>query len=103
VMKTMTVIGRLVDVLGRPLKGVQVANHAGRTFTEPTGVFALELSERTPTLDISRGDEALCQLRIDRPNGSAAGEHVIAGDLICGKATPEAEQTSVSSASNDDA
>jgi hypothetical protein len=103
VMKTMTVIGRLVDVLGRPLKGVQVANHAGRTFTEPTGVFALELSEHTPTLDISRGDEALCQLRIDKPSGSAAGEHVMAGDLVCGKAIPAAQQTSVSSASNNEA
>jgi hypothetical protein len=103
VMKTMTVIGRIVDVLGKPLKGVQVANHAGRTFTEPTGFFALELSERTPTLDISRGDVALCRLTIEKTAGASVGEHVMAGDLTCGDPAQAAERANDSSASKNEA
>lgn len=83
VMQTMTVFGRLVDAQGQPLSGVEVANHAGRTFSEPNGYFSLELSARTPTLAISRGDTALCQLQVVPDNDSAPDQPVLVGDLRC--------------------
>jgi hypothetical protein len=83
VMQTMTVFGRLVDGQGQPLSGVEVANHAGRTFSEPNGYFSLELSSRTPTLAISRGDTALCQLQVVPEDGSTPDQPVLVGDLRC--------------------
>ncbi|VWC74078.1 CS1-pili formation C-terminal domain-containing protein [Burkholderia contaminans] len=39
VMKTVTVLGRVVNEQGEPLRGACVLNHAGRAVTEADGFF----------------------------------------------------------------
>ncbi|WP_279505587.1 CS1-pili formation C-terminal domain-containing protein [Aeromonas veronii] len=51
-LRTVTVIGRLLDKQGAPLKGAMVVNHAGRTVSEADGFFALEMSERNPNFQV---------------------------------------------------
>ena len=83
VLKTFTVLGRLLNAEGQPLKGAQVLNHAGRTFTEPDGFFSLELSEQTPTLEISQGNDRLCSLSIDKDLSKMSDKSLMVGDLLC--------------------
>lgn len=52
VLRTLTVIGRLLDSQGRPLRGAQVINHASRSVSEADGFFAVEMSESTPSLEV---------------------------------------------------
>ena len=84
VLRTLTVLGRLVDRAGQPLRGAQVVNHAGRSVSEDGGYFAVEMSESTPTLEIRQNGTALCLLRLD-PTVLVREEGVLlAGDQVCG-------------------
>lgn len=83
VMRTVTVVGRLIGPDGQAKKGVQIRNHAGRTWPENDGVFTLELSRRHPTIDVFDGDHKQCTLDLrDRLNGRDDGVAVL-GDLPC--------------------
>lgn len=82
-MKTTTVFGRLLDGSGHPLKGVHVLNHASRGVTEADGFFSMELSTKTPTLEVVRGDKSLCRLTLDPKALSSEGDVLMAGDLSC--------------------
>ncbi|ARP85103.1 CS1-pili formation C-terminal domain-containing protein [Bordetella genomosp. 9] len=84
VMKTVTVMGRVVDEEGEPLKGAHVVNHAGRAVTEADGFFTLEMSERTPTVTIRHRDVAQCELSLDGPNIERDADTLMVGDLQCG-------------------
>ena len=64
-MKTVTVIGRLLDGQGTPLKGAMVVNHAGRTVSEADGFFAVEMSERNPSLQVEFHGAQQCDLALD--------------------------------------
>lgn len=82
-LKTTTVFGRLLDGGGRPLKGVHVLNHASRGVTEADGFFSMELSTKSPTLEVVRGDTALCRLTLDLSSLASEGDVLMAGDLSC--------------------
>ena len=69
VMKTVTVIGRLLDGQGMPLKGAMVVNHAGRTVSEADGFFAVEMSERNPSLQVEYQGSQQCNLALDTAQG----------------------------------
>lgn len=86
VMKTVTVIGRLVDPAGEPIGGAQVINHAGRTVTESDGLFTLELHEKNPVITVEHASGAQCEIRLN-PGNQKQGDMVFAGNLLCSDIT----------------
>jgi len=87
VMRTMTVIGRLLDPAGRPVPGAMVINHASRSVTETDGFFAVEMSQSTPTLEVRVDGKRHCLVRIDAARGERDQDVVMMGDLVCSPRT----------------
>ncbi|MBC2677176.1 TcfC E-set like domain-containing protein [Pseudomonas baltica] len=83
VVRTVTVLGRVVDHEGRALKGAQVINHASRSVTEADGFFALEMSESNPTLEIRQGGVQRCLLTLDTHTSKREQDVLLLGDLSC--------------------
>ncbi|VVP86361.1 CS1-pili formation C-terminal domain-containing protein [Pseudomonas fluorescens] len=83
VMKTLTVLGRLVDAQGRPLKGHHVINHASRGVTEVDGFFSMEMNAGSPTLEVRQGNQLLCQFRLDASRHRSENNVLMIGDLRC--------------------
>ncbi|WP_345830786.1 CS1-pili formation C-terminal domain-containing protein [Erwinia sp. HDF1-3R] len=92
VMKTLTIMGRLVDNQGRPLGGASVINHAGRTVTESDGMFTLELHEKEPVIRIEHPSMTQCEIRLD-PETKKRDSLIFAGNVACGKTTLADNQT----------
>ncbi|MGV8888679.1 MAG: CS1-pili formation C-terminal domain-containing protein [Pseudomonas sp.] len=83
VMKTLTVLGRLVDPQGKPLKGHHVINHASRGVTEVDGFFSMEMNAGSPTLEVRQGNQLLCQFRLDASRHRSENNVLMIGDLRC--------------------
>ena len=83
VMKTVTVLGRLLDEQGQPLKGHHVINHASRGVSEVDGFFSMEMNAGSPTLEVRYANQLLCQFRLDPDNASHEGDVLMIGDLRC--------------------
>ncbi|WP_050462084.1 TcfC E-set like domain-containing protein [Herbaspirillum autotrophicum] len=83
VTRTLTVLGRLVDTEGLPLKGLHVVNHAGRSVSEADGVFVLEMSARTPTIEVRNRDIVLCSLKVDPGSHRKEDDMLMLGDVRC--------------------
>ena len=83
VMKSVTVLGRLLDEQGQPLKGHHVINHASRGVSEVDGFFSMEMNAGSPTLEVRYGDRLLCQFRLDPDNAGREGDVLMIGDLRC--------------------
>jgi hypothetical protein len=83
VMKTLTVLGRLVDPQGRPLKGHHVINHASRGVSEVDGFFSMEMNAGSPTLEVRYADQLLCQFRLDTDQHRSENNVLMIGDLRC--------------------
>ncbi|MBK5552130.1 CS1-pili formation C-terminal domain-containing protein [Pseudomonas sp. TH03] len=83
VMKTLTVLGRLVDSQGQPLKGHHVINHASRGVTEVDGFFSMEMNAGAPTLEVRQGNQLLCQFRLDASRHRSENNVLMIGDLRC--------------------
>ncbi|MBW3811401.1 fimbrial biogenesis outer membrane usher protein [Aeromonas hydrophila] len=83
VMKTVTVIGRLLDGQGAPLKGAMVVNHAGRTVSEADGFFAVEMSERNPSLQVEYQGVQQCDLALDTTQIKRQQQILLVGDVAC--------------------
>lgn len=84
-MKTVTVIGRLLDEQGAPLRGAMVVNHAGRTVTEADGFFAVEMSARNPVLRMEMDGSQRCEITIDAEPALLQRDIMLLGDLPCQK------------------
>lgn len=82
VMRTVTVMGRLLDDRGKPLRGAMLVNHASRGVSEADGFFVVEVSESTPTLEVTHQGRQLCVLRV-RPEGPREDGVLLAGDQRC--------------------
>ncbi|WP_421202727.1 CS1-pili formation C-terminal domain-containing protein [Aeromonas sp. 602658] len=82
-MKTVTVIGRLLDEKGAPLKGAMVVNHAGRTMSEVDGFFAVEMSARNPILKMEINGISQCETVVDVPTLPINSRILFLGDLAC--------------------
>ena len=76
VMRTLTVMGQLQDEHGRPLGGAHVFNHAGRSVSEASGFFTLEMSASQPTLEVRHPTLGECRFSL------LAGEHPREGDVV---------------------
>ena len=83
VMKTLTVLGRLIDPQGNPLKGHHIINHASRGVSEVDGFFSMEMNAGSPTLEVRHGSQLLCQFRLDPNNGRTENNVLMIGDLRC--------------------
>ncbi|MVV52136.1 pilus assembly protein PapC [Pseudomonas sp. PB120] len=83
VMKTLTVLGRLIDPQGNPLKGHHIINHASRGVSEVDGFFSMEMNAGSPTLEVRHGDQLLCQFRLDPSRGRTENHVLMIGDLRC--------------------
>ncbi|WP_244650956.1 MULTISPECIES: TcfC E-set like domain-containing protein [unclassified Pseudomonas] len=83
VVRTVTVLGRVIDRHGLALKGAQVINHASRSVTEADGFFALEMSESNPTLEVRQGGIQRCLLTLDTQAGTREQDVMLFGDLSC--------------------
>ena len=81
--KTLTVLGRLLDPQGKPLKGHHVINHASRGVTEVDGFFSMEMNAGSPTLEVRRGEQLLCQFRLDPSKARTENNLMLIGDLRC--------------------
>lgn len=85
VMKTVTVIGRVLDASGEPIRGGQVVNHASRSVTEHGGFFAVEMNASSPTLAIHHNDKQLCELTLDINAHPQENNALMVGDIQCAK------------------
>ena len=83
VLRTVTLLGRLVDEQGRGLAGVSVINHASRSVSEADGYFTVQMSQSAPSLDIRRAGQPLCSLTLDLAALRHEDEIVLTGDLPC--------------------
>ncbi|WP_219094554.1 TcfC E-set like domain-containing protein [Pseudomonas sp. UMAB-40] len=83
VMRTLTVLGRLIDPQGNPLKGHHIINHASRGVSEVDGFFSMEMNACSPTLEVRYGNQLLCQFRLDPSNGRTENNVLMIGDLRC--------------------
>ena len=83
VMKTVTVLGRLLDAQGKPLKGHHVINHASRGVTEVDGFFSMEMTANSPTLEVRYANQLLCQFRLDPSQARRESDVLMIGDLRC--------------------
>ena len=83
VLKTVTVIGRLVDHQQQPIRGGRVTNHAGHAVTEADGLFALEMSERNPQLVVKHADLGECLAELAPDRAQREGDVLLLGDVSC--------------------
>ena len=83
VMKTLTVLGRLIDAQGKPLKGLHVINHASRGVTEVDGFFSMEMNAGAPTLEVRQNNQLLCQFRLNENQHRRENNVLMIGDLRC--------------------
>ncbi|MCR4538720.1 CS1-pili formation C-terminal domain-containing protein [Pseudomonas sp. 18.1.10] len=83
VMKTVTVLGRLVDETGQPLRGHHVINHASRAVSEVDGFFSMEMTAGAPTLEVRFANQLLCQFRLDPAAARRESDVLMIGDLRC--------------------
>lgn len=83
VLRTVTVLGRLLDAQGQPMRGALVINHASRGVSEADGHFAVEMSESTPTLEIRSAGAVACLLTLDPAHLSREEDVLLAGDVRC--------------------
>ncbi|HKS12086.1 MAG TPA: CS1-pili formation C-terminal domain-containing protein [Pseudomonas sp.] len=83
VMRTVTVLGRLLDEQGKGLSGAQVINHASRSVTEADGFFAVEMSESTPVLEVRMAGQAACLLSLEPDRLTRENDLLMAGDQRC--------------------
>lgn len=84
VMKTVTVLGRLIDTAGQPLSGAKVVNHAGQSVSEADGFFSLEMHELTPELAVTHHSGTACNIRLPEVKEKREGDTLLAGTLTCG-------------------
>jgi hypothetical protein len=83
VMQTVTVLGRLIDAQGQPLKGHHVINHASRGVSEVDGFFSMEMTARSPTLEVRQDNQLLCRFRLDTSAARVENDVLMIGDLRC--------------------
>lgn len=76
VLRTITVMGHLRDAHDQPLAGAQVINHTGRSVSEASGFFTLEMSASQPTLEVRHPNVGECRLSL------LAGEHPSEDDVV---------------------
>ncbi|MGN5078259.1 CS1-pili formation C-terminal domain-containing protein [Aeromonas veronii] len=82
-MNTVTVIGRLLNKEGQPLRGAVVRNHIGRTMSENDGFFVMEMSKKNPSLQVEHDGRLQCQMLLNQDDKIWRQDTWLLGDLVC--------------------
>lgn len=83
----VTVIGRLLDGQGTPLKGAMVINHVDRTVSEADGFFAVEMSKHNSNLQVEYQGGQQCDLVLEMDRVKRQQAVLLLGDLVCSPLT----------------
>lgn len=83
VIKTLSVLGRLVDPQGRPMGGAQLLNQASSGVSEADGFFVMEMSESSPTLAVSFRGQPACNVRVNPDQYVRENKVLLVSDIIC--------------------
>lgn len=83
VMRTFTVMGQVLDAQGKGVRGVHVINHAGRSMSQDEGFFTLELSARTPVVELQYPNQVRCVVTMDESRYPREGNMLMVGGLQC--------------------
>ena len=83
VLKTLSVLGRLVDPQGRPMSGAHILNHASSGVSEADGFFVLEMSESSPTLEVSHRGQRACNVVLDPSKHKRENNVLLVADIVC--------------------
>ena len=83
VLKTLSVLGRLVDPQGRPMAGAHILNHASSGVTEADGFFVLEMSEASPSLEINHRGQPACSVVLEPGKHKRENNVLLVADIVC--------------------
>lgn len=83
VMRTVTVLGRIVDAKNNIIRGVEVRNHAGFAIPESDGVFVLEMSIENPQISILKDGNVLCDIDYSEKVKTNTSTLINSGNIIC--------------------
>ncbi|MFQ2312975.1 TcfC E-set like domain-containing protein [Aeromonas dhakensis] len=86
-VQTVTIIGRLLDGNGAPLKGAMVSNGLNRAFTEIDGFFTLDAVRSDPTFEVDLNGFLSCKNELTGSGDKEMLSQVInLGDYKCSTA-----------------
>lgn len=80
VKQMVTVSGRIRSENGSLLTNVRINNHIGRTTTDESGEFIMDIDKKYPTIDFNYGGDKRCEVELDLSQAHGA---VWVGDVIC--------------------
>ena len=83
VLKTLSVLGRIVDPQGRPMAGAHILNHASSGVTEADGFFVLEMSESSPSLEINHRGQPACSVVLNPAEHKRENNVLLVSDIVC--------------------
>ena len=83
VLKTLSVLGRLVDPQGSPMGGAYLLNNASSGVSEADGFFVLEMSELSPVLEVSYRGQPVCNVTLIPERYSRENDVLLAADVVC--------------------
>ncbi|MGX5085694.1 CS1-pili formation C-terminal domain-containing protein [Enterobacter sp. UPMP2052] len=80
VKQMVTVSGRIRAEDGTVMANARINNHIGRTRTDESGEFVMDVDKGYPTIDFSYGGNKTCEVALDLSNARGA---VWVGDVVC--------------------
>ncbi|MFC0226664.1 CS1-pili formation C-terminal domain-containing protein [Serratia aquatilis] len=80
VKQLVTVFGRMTTKNGQAIANAVVRNHIGKTTTDATGTFAMDVDKRFPSVSLVREDSGICEVDLDLDK--ARGVKWV-GNVIC--------------------
>ncbi len=83
VLKTLSVLGRLVGPQGRPMGGAYLLNSAGSGVSEADGFFVLEMSESSPVLEVSYRGQPACNVALKPEQYTRENNVLLVADVVC--------------------
>ena len=83
VLKTLSVLGRIVDPQGRPMAGAHILNHASSGVTEADGFFVLEMSESSPSLEVNHRGQPACSVLLEPDKHKRENNVLLVADIVC--------------------
>ncbi len=80
VKQLVTVFGRMTMENGRAIANAAVRNHIGKTITDATGAFQMDVDKRYPSVSLTMPDNGICEVDLDL--AKAKGVKWV-GDVVC--------------------
>ena len=84
VKQLVTVFGRMTTQNGQAIANAAVRNHIGKTTTDATGAFSMDVDKRYPSVSLTTADHGICEVDLDL--AKAKGVKWV-GDVVCSAQT----------------